>query len=215
MSEYDFLTYAKETDFTALNVGCKGSGKTHIVLQFLKWAYHNQIYEKYFFVLPSYSFEQKNSYDFITEMKKEKMNNVFIFTKFSQAHLEKLVYDQSNSNNERCFFFIDDSTGHVDLNSNLFKKIFTTARHIKISLWVCAHALKKILTPVIRANCDFVFMFNIDEESVRESIFNIKEFKNKDLKNEFVDKETSTAGHGLCIRKKNYSQVFDWRINTL
>jgi hypothetical protein len=213
MSEKDFLTYALDTDFTAMTIGEKNSGKTHIALQFIKWALQRSIYHELHLVLPVYKYEQNDSYAWLKSHK-----NVFVYERLSIATLQKLIKQQEKESSKRIIILIDDATGLTNLDNDELKEIIVTARHIKISLWIIGHGLK-MLRPIIRANCDFLFVFYISDTIMKhiwdEKLKRIDGMQKYDLSRTLLINNTEKQGYGLCFQKSKYSQVFNWRINEL
>ena len=67
--EQSFLDDISKNGRFILSIGSKGSGKTYLMMAFLKYCLQNNIYESIHFVCPSYEGEQNNSYNFIENQK--------------------------------------------------------------------------------------------------------------------------------------------------
>ncbi len=58
--EKDFLSDLLKNDRVILAIGCKGSGKTTLMLNFVKFTMYKNMYNQYYLCLPSYEYEQNN-----------------------------------------------------------------------------------------------------------------------------------------------------------
>ena len=72
--ENDFINDLYKNDRVILAIGMKGSGKTHLLINYIKFALYQNQFSEYHICLPSYKYEQNNSYDFLKQSK----NNIYI-----------------------------------------------------------------------------------------------------------------------------------------
>jgi hypothetical protein len=185
--------------------GAKGGGKSFFVVSFLNYALQNNVYEEYYLVIPAYKNEAHGQYKFLKDQEKKK--NVFIFNKYS-PEVSEYVWNKVESGKKSCLFLIEDSTGFLNSHSSSkdpkLKLITTTTRHIKCGLILVSHATKSILTPVIRANCDFLLLFKITNRNVSESIY--EEYSllmpyedDKEFTHEFTEKINKIKYNGMFM----------------
>ena len=73
--ENDFINDTMKNDRVLLSIGQKSSGKTHFLINYIKFALYKNIYTEYHLCLPSYQYEQNQSYDFLKQSK----NNIYIY----------------------------------------------------------------------------------------------------------------------------------------
>jgi hypothetical protein len=154
-----------------LSLGTKGSGKTYLMLNFLKYCLQNKIYEAYVLVFPAYGFEQKDSYGFLKEIEKEPY--IYIFEGYDEYISAQLLEKQENvKKREKTLYVIDDSSGEQVWNIDPYlKKIITVVRHLDISLWMLCHATSKILAPFLRANTDILLLSRITSYKLLENLY--------------------------------------------
>lgn len=177
-------------NWVILSIGCKGSGKSFLLLKFLRFALEHNIYDKYILVLPMYSMEQNDSYDFIDENDKK----IFIFEAYSEVITKDLlkVQEKNKKDKLKCFFAIDDASGEqVFKIDDSLRHMITSIRHYNISLWMILHACSGILSPFIRQNCDILFLSKIVNHKLIRNIYEeflslLSEYYGRDGENKFV-----------------------------
>lgn len=168
------MTINKEcTGRLILSLGTKFSGKTFFILKWLQYCFAHNHYDKYYLVLPSYKIEANDSYSFIDP----KASNILIFEEY-HANIPKLIMkDQlkrinSGKQKNRALFIVDDASGEnvFYLDSDL-KKLITSVRHFNCIIYMIAHAAAGILSPFLRSQCDVLFLYNLTNQKLLESIF--------------------------------------------
>jgi hypothetical protein len=199
----NFLEEIKKHRFM-LVCASKGGGKSYFVCAFLKYAFENKLYEKYYLAIPAYKNEADDQYEFIKSQPKKMIT---VFDKYS-PEVSEYVFNRVAEGEKESLFVIEDSTGFLDSHSSTrdpkLKLITTTTRHIKCTLIIVSHATKSILQPVIRANTDFLLLFKITNENVINDIWeeyrmllpynNIKEFVR-----DFDEKVNKNKHNGMFI----------------
>ena len=88
-----------------LSIGIKGGGKTYRMLQFVKFALHNNLYERYHLILPMYEHEQSDSYGFLRNQ-----NHCFIYDGYSEK-VSKIV--EKDRLKYKTLFIIDDASSEL------------------------------------------------------------------------------------------------------
>jgi hypothetical protein len=172
-----------------LSLGTKGSGKTYLMLQFLRYCFKNELYEHYILCLPAFTIEQNDSYGFINE----KDPNIYIFEGYDEFITAELIKQQENKKKQKkTLFVIDDASGEMIWNIDPFmRKLITSVRHYNVSLWFLAHATSKIISPFFRANLDIMLLSRVTSFKLLENIYDeylslTREYESRDGKKEFV-----------------------------
>ena len=227
-NEYLYLNEINETCRASFFIGIKGSGKTYMALNVFKFLYMNKKangYKSFHLVLPNYSNEENDSYQFIKELKKEK--DVYIYDRFNEDVLEH-VMNTRKKHGEKALWIIDDATGHFSktfYDGSQMVNILTDARHLKINIIICAHHVTGVFKPVYRSMFDFIFIFNVSNGTLLNGMH--KEFISlhtqygswKEFKKEFNDKVIKQEYAFLYIdnvnRVINFSAKDDWLISKL
>jgi hypothetical protein len=163
--EETFLNDNIETGRFILSIGSKGSGKTYRLLQYLKFALYNNIYERYHLILPMYSSEQNDSYGFL-----QTQQNCYIYNGYSEK--VSILVDKDRLK-YRTLFIIDDASSElVKKMDNTFLKLITTTRHGKgVTVWACVHSCKRILSPAVRQNIDWLFTYKIPNRKLLNDLY--------------------------------------------
>jgi len=165
----------KSTGKVILSLGTKFSGKSYFVLKWLKYCLSNKKFDIYFLVLPSYSIEAQNSYDFIDKNSDE----VFIFEEYQEGIPKKLMALQRKlidrkKEKKKIFFLIDDASGEridsLHLDQSL-KRLITSVRHYNTVLHIIAHGSSGVLSTFQRQNTDILLLYNLTNQNLLESIF--------------------------------------------
>jgi len=145
----------------------KHGGKTTLILAFLREFIERNTFDKMILVLENWRTEADDSYSWIMDLfnkqGKPKGKELVVYDKFdpllaSMLRAERLrTYKES----KRLLFWIDDATAHASkmfyTNDDLIS-LFVNNRHPPLTIILCLHDLKKVLSPVIRANVsDFNF----------------------------------------------------------
>ena len=177
--------FFEKTSRVFVSVGMKGSGKTHLALAYIWEAMRRNEFDHYFLCIPAFSSEQNASYHWLRGFPKlvtvaENYHPDFIQLAIdrqkpwlrkkeearSQAELDAVVIP-------KIFFFLDDATsfGHELSLTPIFTQLVTKTRHYNITLILCVHTLRSILTPAIRANMDHMIMGAISNQKVLQGIY--------------------------------------------
>ena len=210
--ESEFIKDNTTTGRMILSIGKKNSGKSFLMMAYLKYVLYHEIYEAIHFVCPIYNGEQNNSYDFLKTQK-----HVLIYPHYSEA-VSKIV-DKSRKT-KRTLFMIDDATSELlHNNDNMFLHLITTTRHHKgLTLWANVHSCKRILSPAVRQNVDNMFIYHIPNIKLLNDIYdeylsllfdNFKEFKQFYLQT--LNEEHSCIFYSSNIKGID-SHVKHWRI---
>lgn len=148
---------------TILTIGRPRTGKTYNMLECIKryWLPRNT-FDEYHLVLPNFTNEQNDSYDFIRQIK-SKTKFIYIYNKYHPMIVTKLLDKQNGKNKKRLFFGLDDTTSQ---SKQLFKcpemvKLATQSRHYNVHTWLIMHYGKGIVEPKVRANIGFLFINRI------------------------------------------------------
>lgn len=159
-------------NWVVLSIGTKGSGKTYLMLKYLKFAFQNNLYEKYVLVLPMFNMEQNDSYSFIDANQK----NIFVFDTYNEVIASQLYKEQEKAgakgSKPKTLFCIDDASGEdVKIIDHSLKRLITNIRHTNTALWMCVHSASGILSPFIRQQTDILFLSKIGNARLLESIW--------------------------------------------
>lgn len=212
-----------------LCLGQKGGGKSFRIMTILMWLIHNEIFDKYFLVLPTFEYEASNSYLWLNQFK----DVVFITTRYtpelSMAFLERDDAKLPPHEIPRCFLWMDD-VGMNDAfrNDQHFVGLLSIARHKRLSVCLCYHSLTsgQTLSPFLRQNVTHTLLFRVTNEKLLESIYeelvsmtgHFERFRDfKQAYNQHTCSEVNpTTGeitknyNGLCIN--NSLGCIDWNL---
>lgn len=165
----DFLESFNK-NYVALSIGTKGSGKTYLMLKYLKFAMKNNIYDQYVLILPMFEMEQNGSYKFINI----KDPIMFVFETYNEVITANLMKQQVKEKNDKkkVFYVIDDASGedvfHIDES---LRHLITSIRHFNVCLWMCIHSASGILSPFIRQQTDILFLSKITNFKLLKNIY--------------------------------------------
>ena len=176
--ESDYFKTSLEYDRIHLLTGIKQSGKSYMLMQWIKYAMSLKRFSHYYLMLPGFLTEADDQYAWL-----KSFSCVTIFTKYSPKIIEMIRKD--NKPGSKCFC-LDDSTnyGSEFKTDPSFLELVTTSRHMKISMVLVVHSLKSILSTGIRNNIDNIFMFKITNENLLKTVSEeylsalTKDFKN-------------------------------------
>lgn len=207
-----------EDERVIISMGAKGSGKTTILLNFIKYIHKKNWYSEFHLVIPSFNksklVDGSDQYGFLRGMK-----NMFIYTQYDSL-ISDIVLKKCDGK-KRIFYGIDDATSKgLDLiKDQSLLHLITTSRANKCKIWLCVHGSKKILSPIIRANIDYLFIHKISNKKLLEAIFEewfsmiFNDFK--DFLNFYNEKLNIRYNSVLlsCYHNLIDSDVKDWKIN--
>jgi len=169
--ENEFFDDLKNTQRVILCIGQKGSGKTTLFNSYLKKSLLQKNYDTYHLIIPSYKYEKDGSYNFL-----ENQYNCFIYPSYTENVSKRVLDDRAKGN--KCLFMIDDASG-FDMNDENFKTLVVTSRHGKsknftsggVCIFICLHSARAIIKPIVRNNCDYIFIFKMNNRKLLESLF--------------------------------------------
>ena len=195
MRKEDFLRFP-DTDYctSILSIASPGSGKTYILLKCLKAWIDMGMFEEYHVILPSYKNEMSQSYDWL-----ESYDHVYIYEDYYEMLGSRIVAQQEKNHElfkkkklkamPKIFLGLDDATG---INKNLFqstalKRAITENRHLRIQTWILLHADKGVISPKIRQNIFFVFLYKMKDNLLKHCYNEYVNFPQDfdDYKNDF------------------------------
>ena len=154
-AEQAFLEDAHQS--VIISLGMKRHGKTYLMVQYLKHALVNNIYDEYHLVLPQFGQERDGAYQFLTACDPKR---VFIYDKYNEILTEQVL---SKKFTKHIFFAIDDATGELAGNMDqALNKLLTCNEHgKKCAIWMCVHGAKKVLSTLSRAMLNYLFLYYV------------------------------------------------------
>lgn len=167
-SKEDFLNFPiKQYCTTTLSLGPPGSGKTYIALQCIKHWLANNVFDELHMIIPAFENEQNDSYSFLQPYLD---TNVYVYGMYrdkivldliNKAKKQNMLYKAGKIKRKpRYFFMVDDATGQRELmNSPMLERIITENRHLQVHSWILLHQDKKVITPKIRENIQFIILY--------------------------------------------------------
>lgn len=152
-----------------LSIGTKGSGKSFLMLNFLRFALKYKLYERYILVLPAYKFEQNDSYSFIDD----KDPDIFIFEGYNEVIIAQLMEQQKNEKTQKkTLCIVDDASGeNVWRIDPSMQKMITVVRHLNITIWLIIHSATGVLSSFIRQQCDVLLLSKMTNAKLLENIW--------------------------------------------
>jgi len=174
-----------------LSIGTKGSGKTYLMLKYLKFALKNDLYDQYVLVLPMFTMEQNNSYKFINAKDKR----IYVFESYNEVITANLLKQQEKDKvKKKVLFIIDDASGeNVFRIDPSLQHMITSIRHYNIGCWMLIHSTSNILSPFIRQQCDLLLLYKITNYKLLKNIY--EEFLS------LMEDYTGNNGHKFFIDK--------------
>ena len=157
-------------NWVVLSIGTKGSGKTYLVLKFLKFAIEKDLYDQYILVLPMFRMEENDSYSFIDPKK----NNIYVYDAYHEVISSELIQFQTKNikHKLKTFYLIDDASGEqVFRIDDSLRHLITSIRHFNTCLWMCVHSASGILSPFIRQQTDILFLSKITNYKLLKNIY--------------------------------------------
>lgn len=157
-----------------LVLGQKGGGKSFRMMTIIMYLIHNNIYDRYFFVLPTYKFEASNSYAWLAPFK----DRVYVVDEYTpeitQAFMDRRDDTVPPHELPRTFLWLDDvGCNETFRNDRQFVSLLSIARHKRLSVALCYHSLTSgcTLNPFLRQNVTHTFLFRVTNEKLLESVF--------------------------------------------
>jgi len=153
--------------FCAVVQGSPGSGKTSMVLNWIK--FYAPFHDSYIFVSPTAQHDPKMKKVIMTLAKKGKHLELINKINKDTLGLVKLAIEEAPGNT---FLFLDDVTGDSSIlarDSDLVKFV-TNRRHLKLNIMLCVHSYKA--TPKkMRENTNIRIFFDalrVDRKELQE-----------------------------------------------
>lgn len=168
-AQTDFINACLENKLV-LGLGAKGSGKSYLMLNFLRHAMDNNLFQRYILILPAFEFEQADSYKFINHMRKD----IFVFTHYNEVITRDLIKNQMDPKKGKLktLFVIDDSSAQNIFNiDNNLKHMITVLRHLNVCMWLICHSCSGILSPFIRMNTDILLLSKLTNNKLLETVY--------------------------------------------
>lgn len=157
-----------------LVLGQKGGGKSFRMMTIIMYLIQNNVYDRYFFVLPTYRFEASNSYAWLAPFK----DRVFVVEEYTpeitQAFMDRKDDTIPPHEIPRTFLWLDDvGCNETFRNDRMFVSLLSIARHKRLSVALCYHSLTSgcTLNPFLRQNVTHTFVFRVTNEKLLESIY--------------------------------------------
>lgn len=197
MSKQEFLDQPNKACTSIFSIGERGTGKTFVALQSIKYWMQNNIFDHYYLVLPDFEDEQNDSYAWLAEYK-----NVTVYegyhSKYGREILERSKKNKEehklhNKPLEKYMLFIDDAAneGKKLMRCQNLLEISISARHKRIQSWFCLHAVANIIPPCIRNAVGCIFLYPVGRAVLKlmyKDFINFpKDFKNYDEFELFFD----------------------------
>lgn len=171
-----------------LSVGLKGSGKTYLVSQMLRWCMTAQrsdgkigLYEKYFVIAPTYGYEASGTYAFLNDKKWTGRAQVFVAEEYGTSLSQDFLNRKEKPDTPRSLIFVDDLTAaaHTALSSDPnFLRLVSIMRHKRVSIIMCHHTLRaggggstSIVNPFLRAQLSMIFIHKISNVKLAKALY--------------------------------------------
>lgn len=140
----------------------------------LMWLLHNNVFDQYFLVLPTFHYEAANSYAWLQPF----LDKVFVTQEYtpeiSQAFLQRADESVPPHALPRTFLWLDDvGMNEAFRTDRHFVGLLSVARHKRLSVCLCYHSLTSghTLSPFLRQNITHTLLFRVTNEKLLESIF--------------------------------------------
>ena len=175
--------------FPIVSIGKPQTGKSYLLNHIIQLWYRMGknacgIYEEMHLVLPTFHYEQTDSYAYLREWVKNN-KNVHIYETYSPSIVERILKRQKDFINKEkkknpnstekpkpILLIIDDATKQRKslFQSDLICELVTECRHINITFWALMHTIKgRVLDATTRENIKFVFIYHISPASLRKA----------------------------------------------
>ena len=201
----------------AIAIGCKGSGKSFLLLHYVYYALEHDMYDEYHLVLPCYLFEERDSYSWLKNHKTPA--KIYIYNEHDEMIMNKLI-DRPQPYN-KAFYGIDDSTGSWSIQADPDEiKYLSRLRHFRVTQFIVVHVVRAGLPASLRAQIDMLFLFMSTNRIALQAAYeewgsmtypNFKEFLQV-FKENVLDKKYNAML--IFCRKVNTidTNVHDWLI---
>lgn len=200
----DFI-HSFNKNYVVLSIGTKGSGKTFLMLKYLKFSLKHNLYDQYILILPMFEMEQNGSYKFINPKDKK----IFVFESYNEVITANLMKQQvkEKEDKKKVLYVIDDASGedvfHIDES---LRHLITSIRHFNVGLWMCIHSASGILSPFIRQQTDILFLSKITNYKLLKNIYEeflslMGDYVHSDGHRVFIDKF-------INLHKEQYQVIY-------
>ena len=151
----------------AVSVGTKNSGKSYLMLHYLNYCLENDIYDIYYLSLPTFNYEQKNSYKFIKEYKGKA--KVIVYSQWDEMIINQ-IRQADPKLKKLCL--VDDASGNFKLNATQEELLWISQiRHFNCSAWFIFHLLRNAMPSSFRCCTDYMFLhLNTNRKGI-ESVY--------------------------------------------
>ena len=174
MSISDFLLQPYDSCRTTLILGEPNSGKSFTALKGIDYWLKNDTFKRMELVLPTFQYEQNDSYKFLTEYKgktKIRCHQIYhhsLGKDLVEGQKKKLLGKTKKEQDEEKILFLIDDTTHQ--KGNIFRdkhltEVATTSRHLRVHTIIIMHYEKGIIPRDVKKNIGFLFVLQLDEES--------------------------------------------------
>lgn len=160
-----------------LSIGSKGSFKTTLLLNYIRYALAMNLYDRYFLVLPQFH-NKSGQYEFLSKYKQ-----MTIYNNYTQRVSNDVL---KNCNGKiKVFFAVDDATSKgLEISKDMkLLHILSTTRHLNCQVWLLLHASRRVLSVPIRSLVDYMFIHKVSNRKLLESLW--EEFLS--MKDEFFE----------------------------
>ena len=206
MSLSNFLNKPYNSCCNVFSIGKPKSGKTYLLLNALKnyWLPKNTFSEVHL-VLPTFNYEQNNSYKFLKEYKGK--TNIKIYLKYTPEIAKKLIEQQKKNNKNRVLFAIDDTTHQKNdiFYCPYITEIATTSRHLNIHFFVILHYAKGIIPKNAKEQTHYFIIYQLNKAGLKDIYENYFDFM-EDFENE---KEFIKYMNEIYTKHKNGGLLFE------
>lgn len=219
----EFLKDTLDTCRIILAAGVKGSSKSYTMLNFLKFCILTKVYQTFHLIMPNFKSDQnQEQYEFLKHIPKGV--KVIIYTKYSSVVMSRII-DVQERDGTTALCVVDDATASgSDISRDInFVKTMTESRHLKLCLYVIVHCLKKVLSPTIRANIDYILLYKVTNDKLLRSFYEeymsmMPDFINyQQFKHFYFERVLNVKYNGFFLdlqQNKYCANVKNWWMNT-
>lgn len=156
MSKQSFLK--QETCFCTMSIGPPQSGKSFLSINSILYWYRNNIFQKFYLILPNLYIEQNDSYK---EIKKLDKKRVFLFTEYHDGIAHEIIDTQMKTKKkDKLLFLVDDSTAEGLFHSPILVDLACSCRHYNVNSWFLSHYDKSVIPKPLKAQIKYIFIYN-------------------------------------------------------
>lgn len=180
---------------TILLCGSPGKGKSYFIKHFI---YHHCVEKEqsdFNHILCFTPTAHNGAYSFLP--------NEFVHERFDEQTLEDFLNIQARDK-QPGLLILDDCIGSVRFNSKLFDKMFTTYRHLNLSILLSSQYPYKI-TPTLRECCSFGVIFQQDTHRSVSALYESmgQRFESCAMFKNYLEQNTTNKPHHYVLYNKN------------